>query len=48
MNHVVSIAKKELRAYFLSPIALLFIGTFLFVSLFTFFWVETFFTSFFG
>jgi ABC-2 type transport system permease protein len=43
MNHVLSIARKELRAYFLSPIALIFIGTFLFVTLFTFFWVEGFF-----
>lgn len=42
MTHVLSIAKKELRAYFLSPIALIFIGTFLFVTLFTFFWVEAF------
>lgn len=38
-----SVARKELRAYFLSPIALIFLGTFLFVTLFTFFWVEQFF-----
>jgi ABC-2 type transport system permease protein len=44
MNHVMSIAKKELRAYFASPIALIFLGTFLFVTLFTFLWVETFFS----
>lgn len=43
MNHVMSVARKELRAYFLSPVALLFLGTFLFVTLFTFFWVEQFF-----
>jgi ABC-2 type transport system permease protein len=43
MNHVMSVARKELRAYFLSPIALIFLGTFLFVTLFTFFWVEQFF-----
>lgn len=42
MSHVLAITKKELRAYFLSPIALIFLGTFLFVTLFTFFWVETF------
>src|SRR5688572_15416408 len=44
MNHVLSIAKKELRAYFLSPVALIFLGTFVFVTLFTFLWVETFFS----
>lgn len=43
MSHVLSVARKELRAYFLSPIALIFLGTFLFVTLFTFFWVEQFF-----
>lgn len=43
MNHVFAVARKELRAYFLSPIALIFLGTFLFVTLFTFFWVEEFF-----
>src|SRR5947209_15379247 len=43
MNHILSIARKELRAYFLSPIALIFLGTFILVTLFTFLWVETFF-----
>ncbi len=43
MNDILAITKKELRAYFLSPIALIFLGTFLFVTLFTFFWVEQFF-----
>jgi ABC-2 type transport system permease protein len=43
MSQVLSIARKELRAYFLSPVALIFIGTFLAVTVFTFFWVETFF-----
>jgi ABC-2 type transport system permease protein len=43
MNNVTTIARKELRAYFLSPIALIFVGTFLFVTLFAFFWVEQFF-----
>lgn len=44
MNHILSITKKELRAYFLSPVALIFLGTFVFVTLFTFIWVETFFS----
>ncbi len=44
MNQILTVAKKEFRAYFSSPIALIFLGTFLFVTLFTFFWVETFFT----
>ena len=44
MSHVGSIARKELRATFLSPVALIFLGTFLLVVLFCFFWVEAFFT----
>jgi len=44
MSHVGSIARKELRATFLSPVALIFLGTFLLVTLFCFFWVEAFFT----
>jgi ABC-2 type transport system permease protein len=44
MSHAFAIAKKELRAFFLSPVALIFLGTFLFVTLFTFFWVEAFFS----
>ena len=43
MNHIVAIARKELRAYFTSPIAFIFLGAFLSVNLFTFFWVESFF-----
>ncbi|MCB9654778.1 MAG: Gldg family protein [Deltaproteobacteria bacterium] len=43
MNHVLSIARKEFRAYFRSPIALIFLSIFLFVTLFTFFRWETFF-----
>ena len=42
-NQVLSIAKKELRAYFGSPMAALFIGAFLLAALFSFFWLETFF-----
>jgi len=37
------IATKELRAYFLSPVALIFVASFLLASLFSFFWVEGFF-----
>ena len=43
MNHVFAVARKELRAYFLSPIALIFLGTFLMVTISAFFWVESFF-----
>jgi len=38
-----AIARKELSAYFGSPMALIFLGSFLVVTLFSFFWVETFF-----
>ena len=44
MSHIGTIARKELRATFLSPVALIFLGTFLLVTLFCFFWVEAFFT----
>jgi len=44
MNHVLSIARKELRGYFNSAVALIFLATFLGVVLFTFFWVDKFFT----
>ena len=43
MNHVLSIARKELRAYFLSPIALIFLTAFLFLSLATIFVFKGFF-----
>lgn len=43
MNRIASVARKELRAFFLQPTALLFVATFLLVSLFVFFWVEGFF-----
>jgi ABC-2 type transport system permease protein len=43
MKQLLSITRKELNAYFGSPMALIFLGTFLAVTLFTFFWVETFF-----
>lgn len=38
-----AIARKELGAYFGSPMALIFVGAFLVATLFAFFWVETFF-----
>ncbi|HKE18607.1 MAG TPA: Gldg family protein [Kofleriaceae bacterium] len=44
MNHIWSIARKELRGYFNSAVALIFLATFLGVVLFTFFWVDKFFT----
>jgi ABC-2 type transport system permease protein len=37
------VARKELSTYFGSPMAMIFVGTFLVVTLFVFFWVETFF-----
>ena len=43
MRQILSITRKELDSYFGSPMALIFLGVFLAVTLFTFFWVETFF-----
>jgi ABC-2 type transport system permease protein len=43
VSHVWTVAKKELRGYFNSAVALIFLFTFLFFTLFTFFWVEKFF-----
>ncbi len=43
MSQVLTLARKELRAYFRSPVALIFLASFLVVTLFTFFWVDTFF-----
>jgi len=43
MKQLLSITKKELKAYFGSPMAALFIGAFLLAALFSFFWLETFF-----
>ena len=36
-SNVLTIAKKELRSYFLSPVALIFLGVFLTINLFIFF-----------
>jgi ABC-2 type transport system permease protein len=38
-----ALARKELRAYFGSPMALIFVGAFLAATLFSFFWAEGFF-----
>jgi len=43
MSRLLAVARKELRAYFVSPMAAIFVGTFLLAALFSFFWVETFF-----
>jgi len=43
MKRVWTIARKELQAYFGSPLALIFTGAYLAVTLFTFFWVDAFF-----
>ena len=43
MKTILAITRKELNATFGSPMALIFIGAFLAASLFTFFWVDTFF-----
>ena len=44
MRHkVILVAKKEIASFFASPVAFIFFGAFLVVTLFVFFWVETFF-----
>ncbi len=43
MKQALSITRKELHGYFGSPMALIFLGAFLAVTLFAFFWVDTFF-----
>ena len=43
MNTILRIARKEYATFFSSPIAFIFLGAFLAVTLFVFFWVETFF-----
>lgn len=44
MNQILAITRKELRGYFGSPMAIIFIGAFLAATLFTFFWVAAFFS----
>jgi ABC-2 type transport system permease protein len=43
MKQTLAITRKELAAYFGSPMALIFVGVFLAATLFVFFWVDTFF-----
>ncbi|MEJ2455936.1 MAG: Gldg family protein, partial [Candidatus Thiodiazotropha sp.] len=43
MNDLLRIARKEFTGFFASPIAFIFFGAFLAVTLFVFFWVDTFF-----
>jgi ABC-2 type transport system permease protein len=43
MKRIGVITRKELSAYFGSPMALIFVGAFLVVTLLAFFWVDTFF-----
>jgi ABC-2 type transport system permease protein len=43
MKQILAITRKEVNSYFGSPMALIFLGAFLAVTLFAFFWVETFF-----
>ncbi len=43
MKQMLSVTGKELKAYFGSPMAAIFIGAFLLSALFSFFWIETFF-----
>ncbi len=43
MSDILRIARKELSVFFGSPVAYIFIGAFLAVCLFVFFWVEAFF-----
>jgi ABC-2 type transport system permease protein len=43
MDSILRIARKEFSGFFSSPVAFIFLGAFLAVTLFVFFWVETFF-----
>ncbi len=43
MKQILTITRKELRSYFGSPMAMIFIGAFLIATLFSFFWIDTFF-----
>ncbi|MFN8442492.1 MAG: Gldg family protein [Caldilineaceae bacterium] len=44
MKQILSITRKELDSFFGSPMALIFMAAFLLVTLFTFFWVDSFFS----
>lgn len=43
MKQTLSITRKELNSYFSSPMALIFVGVFLALVLFSFFWIDAFF-----
>lgn len=43
LNDTICVTRKEFRGFFATPAAYLFLGVFLAVNLFVFFWVETFF-----
>ncbi len=43
MKQTLAIMRKELSIYFGSPMALIFLGVFLAITLFVFFWIDTFF-----
>ena len=43
MQNILRVARKEFAGFFASPVAFVFLGAFLAVTLFVFFWVETFF-----
>ncbi|MEM7534946.1 MAG: Gldg family protein [Chloroflexota bacterium] len=43
MRQTLAITRKELQSYFGSPMALIFLGVFLAATLFSFFWIDTFF-----
>ncbi len=43
MSHILRIARKEFAGFFAAPTAFIFLGAFLAITLFVFFWVETFF-----
>ena len=45
MRSLFQIARKEFSVFFNSPMAFIFLGTFLAVTLFVFFWVEMFFAT---
>lgn len=44
LDTLLRVAKKEFGTFFSSPVGLIFLGVFLVVTLFVFFWVETFFS----
>lgn len=44
MSKILTVTRKELWTYFSSPTAYIFLGTYLLISMFTFFWVEKFFS----